>query len=162
MLAELHRKCPSLAQVTSGHGGEQVMFDLVVQSPVPPVDKVDEKFWPTNITGGQHLFTQEVVLDRVVDHGHAFVIGSESSAKYHTKQRLVSSANCQTPETKDPDQTTKVDNLVGQEQSKLKYTTPQVPGAAAELEPDAGELEVNRRQTYERYEKCRLKWQDLT
>src|SRR2546421_11481038 len=71
LAAELMYERLGATQVGSGHAGEQVVLDLVVE---PSQDEVDQ---PTAayVTGGQHLAAQEVAAVLGGEDRHALVVG---------------------------------------------------------------------------------------
>jgi len=62
-----------LSQLVAGHPREQVVFDLVVEAPVPEVgDRVGY-----DVAAGQYLPAQEVHLAVAFQQGHGFVVWCE-------------------------------------------------------------------------------------
>jgi hypothetical protein len=73
------------AQVGPGHGGKQVVLDLVVQAAQGQVGQLAA----ADVAGGQHLAAQEVTVAGRAQDGHALVVGGKRAAQVQAEQALL-------------------------------------------------------------------------
>src|SRR6185437_8129825 len=85
----LFAECPDqdlgVPEVGAGHGGEQVVLDLVVQAAQRQVGEPAA----ADVAGGEYLAAQEVAAVGGGQDGHALVIGGERAAQVHAEQALL-------------------------------------------------------------------------
>ena len=72
-------------QMGPGHGGEEVVLDLVVETAVEVVDHAIA----ADVACRQHLPIEEVELVQATHHRHALVVGSDHRAQIEAEQRIV-------------------------------------------------------------------------
>jgi len=77
LLAEGLDKRLCLSQFVPGHGWEQMMLDLIVQSAIPEVDQGRA----LDIAGCKHLLAEKVRWAMLVHDGHPFMVGGTDRTK---------------------------------------------------------------------------------
>ena len=76
---------PCLSQFVPGHGWEQMMLDLIVQSAIPEVDQGRT----LDIAGRKHLLAEEVRWAGLVHDGHPFMVGGTDRTEVQAKKRVM-------------------------------------------------------------------------
>src|SRR5216683_1680240 len=85
LLAEGPDQGLGAAQVRAGHGGEQVVLDLVVQAAEGEVGQQPA----ADVAGGEDLAAQEVTPAVRVEDEHALVVGSEGAGQVQAEKALL-------------------------------------------------------------------------
>ena len=108
------RLCPS--QVVPGHGWEQMMLDLIVQSAIPKVDQRRT----LDVAGRKHLLTEEIRRAVLVHNRHPFMVGGADRTEVQPKERVMDDDEQEhLPEAQPPEQQANVESVMEGQQQRL-------------------------------------------
>ncbi len=144
LLAEGLDQGPCLSQSVPGHGREQMMLDLIVQSAIPEVDQGRA----LDIAGRKHLPTEEVRWAGLVHDGHPFMVGGTDRTEVQTEKRVMDDDEQKNlPGAQPPEQQANVESVVEGQQQRLSQD---VLCLLAAQEEDAQDQERNRGEQIQR------------